>query len=314
MKKIQHSKGDILNSCGTVYIKEDTEKSKQKKRRYVFVKCPYCEKIFSTAYSNIKVSKLGSCGCKRKPPSQKGNYTHYPGDRLGPHNILLLERIDNKTSKVRCECPVCHRTDWITYLYNIIKPNNPIHCCRSCANKEIMSQFYKEYREEILNKKFGKLTVIDILSNHNGHSILYKCLCDCKNITYVRRADLISGNTKSCGKCNKHSIGEEIIQSFLIQNKINFDTQKQFDDCVNLKTKHKLRFDFYLPNHNCCIEYDGIQHFEPREYFGGEEEFKKIQERDNIKNQYCKDNNIKLIRIPYTEKNIEQRLLDEIFS
>ena len=64
---------------------------------------------------------------------------------------------------------------------------------------------------------------------------------------------------------------------------------------------------------NCLVEYDGEQHFQNREFFGGEEAFKKRQHNDQIKNQYCKDNNIKLIRIPYWDfDNIEDILNEEL--
>lgn len=61
-----------------------------------------------------------------------------------------------------------------------------------------------------------------------------------------------------------------------------------------------LPFDFYLYDKNIIIEYDGLHHFEPVKGWGGEEKFKITQENDEIKNTYCKNNNITLIRIPYT--------------
>ena len=106
-----------------------------------------------------------------------------------------------------------------------------------------------------------------------------------------------------CPKCNQ-SRGEIKITEILIRNNILFETQKTFNECKNHKI---LFFDFYLPEYNICIEYDGIQHFEPIEYFGGEKELKTIQERDAIKNKYCKDNYINLLRIRFDE-NIEDKL------
>ena len=79
--------------------------------------------------------------------------------------------------------------------------------------------------------------------------------------------------------------------------------QKKFQDC---KVKKSLPFDFYLPKYNCCIEVDGQQHYEAISFEKLNEEEKKEQlkhrqEYDNIKTQYCKDNNIKLIRIKYNQ-------------
>ena len=66
-----------------------------------------------------------------------------------------------------------------------------------------------------------------------------------------------------------------------------------------------MPFDFYLPDYNACIEYDGQQHFEPIDFFGGEEKFKKTIQRDEIKTNYCLVNNIRLLRIRYDENVIE---------
>lgn len=62
-----------------------------------------------------------------------------------------------------------------------------------------------------------------------------------------------------------------------------------------------FRFDFYLPNINTCIEYDGEQHFRPVEYFGGEDAFNRQIIYDNVKNEWCRKNGVNLIRIPYTD-------------
>ena len=79
-----------------------------------------------------------------------------------------------------------------------------------------------------------------------------------------------------------------------------FEPQYTFDDCKNI---YVLRFDFgilYNDKLLGLIEYDGKQHFEPIEYFGGKDGFIETQKRDKIKNEYCKVHNIPLLRLPYT--------------
>lgn len=102
-----------------------------------------------------------------------------------------------------------------------------------------------------------------------------------------------------CPKC-KQSMGEYRIQNYLKRLNIPFDDQYRYSDCRN---ELPLPFDFAIfdeaGNVACLIEYDGAQHFFPIEAFGGEEGFKKTKQNDEIKNNYCKDNNITLIRIPY---------------
>jgi len=106
-----------------------------------------------------------------------------------------------------------------------------------------------------------------------------------------------------CPKC-KESKGERKIRNYLKFNNIDFKSQKTFEGC---KYKNLLKFDFYLPKENLCIEYDGEHHFIIKEHWGGIKEFKNIQKRDNIKIEYCKNNVIKLLRIKYTD-NIEEKL------
>ena len=98
-----------------------------------------------------------------------------------------------------------------------------------------------------------------------------------------------------CPKC-KSSRGEQLIINFLKNNNIKFVFQKKFENC---KYKRLLSYDFYLPDKNICIEFDGIQHFKPINKFGGEQGLLNRQNNDEIKNIYCHTNNIKLIRIKY---------------
>ena len=113
-----------------------------------------------------------------------------------------------------------------------------------------------------------------------------------------------------CFKCNKYK-GEIAIRNFLIKNQIEFEEQKKFEGC---EYKRQLKFDFYLPKHNLCIEFDGEQHFKPHDFSSklDEKEKKKnlklVQYRDQIKNDYCKKNGINLLRIRYDE-NIEEKLI-----
>lgn len=114
-----------------------------------------------------------------------------------------------------------------------------------------------------------------------------------------------------CPKCSV-SKGEQEIIKILENNNIEYIFQKKYDDCLSNKNSI-LKFDFYLPDHNLCIEYDGIQHFEAIGWFGGDKSLKTSRERDKIKDDYCNINNINLLRIPYYEyKNIENIIKDKL--
>lgn len=110
-----------------------------------------------------------------------------------------------------------------------------------------------------------------------------------------------------CPTC-RESTGEKFIAKFLQENNINFVRQKKFDDCKHVRL---LSFDFYLPDHNICIEYNGIQHYEMIQRSKDKEKnikiFNGIKVRDNIKKEYCKNNNIELLIISYKE-DVKTRL------
>lgn len=119
---------------------------------------------------------------------------------------------------------------------------------------------------------------------------------------------------RGCPKC-KISLGENKVKQHLENKEITFIEQKRFDECKN---KRPLPFDFYLPDYNMCIEFDGEQHFKPERRSKDEQKniskFESVKFRDTIKTQFCIDKNIKLIRIPYWDiKNIEI-ILDNIFT
>lgn len=151
------------------------------------------------------------------------------------------------------------------------------------------------------------------ISNYS-YSSRYKAWWKCLNghSDYEARIDFRFWKHNGCPVCMA-SKGEKLVEECLRDTfKIDYIKQKSFDDCKHIK---KLRFDFYLPEHNTCIEYDGEQHFRPVEVFGGEEGHLKTKKRDEIKNKYCKDNNIGLIRIPYNQiDNIEEILLKELIN
>lgn len=110
---------------------------------------------------------------------------------------------------------------------------------------------------------------------------------------------------QGCSVCSDQELKSKPvieIQNFLKTCDIMFEMEKKFDSCKNI---NHLPFDFYIPELNLLIEYDGIQHFKPIEYFGGEEGLAEQQRNDEIKNKYCYDNNITLLRIKYSDDHIK---------
>lgn len=170
----------------------------------------------------------------------------------------------------------------------------------------------EKIREAVGNKlqgqRFGKLLVLEqvesIIENSGMVRTAWKCKCDCGNIITVKTINLKSGDTRSCG-CS-HSKGETIIEKILRENNIKYSQQYVFSELTSLNGGN-LKFDFAVFNSDnslrYLIEFNGIQHYEPIDFFGGEKQFKIQKQNDQKKISYCKENKIPLVIISYQEIN-----------
>ncbi|MFA5586052.1 MAG: hypothetical protein WDA02_05840 [Saccharofermentanales bacterium] len=177
------------------------------------------------------------------------------------------------------------------------RPNDHLsgYGCIKCSNRNNKKDDCIMNFNKIHNNKYD-YSLIDYKNNKTKIKIICK-----EHGIFEQRPDNHLNN--GCPFCNE-SNGEKLIKTILNRKKIKYEYQKKFKDCKYIKT---LSFDYYLPNKNICIEYDGKQHYESISFFGGDDTLKKQQERDQIKNEYCKNNNIHLLRIKYNE-NIEEKL------
>lgn len=215
--------------------------------------------------------------------------------------LTVLYRDNTKKSKEAywvCQCKCGN----IKSVRSSCLRQNLIYSC-GCYNKENARKLGIKNKHDIVGNKYGKLLVLeDTGLRSNDRQVMWKCKCDCGNIINVKAGNLISGNTFSCG-CLV-SYGEYYIQQILEKNEIKFQKQFSFFD---LKDKGKLRFDFsiFLNNKQILLEYDGEQHYDSTNiYFS-----KDMQKHDKMKNEYCKNNNIPLIR--FNKEDLEEEIILE---
>lgn len=175
--------------------------------------------------------------------------------------------------------------------------------CRDCYKKELRST--DEYFKNQLNKKNPYVIPLEKYIDTNT-KIKVKCSV-CGNVWFVKPSGILSGT--GCPMCSL-SHGEKEIKSILDKYNIKYEPQKQFEKLLGIKGKH-LSYDFYLPDYNLLIEYQGEQHNKVVDYFGGEEGFKIRKEHDRRKKEYAKNHNIQLLEIWYNE-NIEQKLKETL--
>lgn len=154
--------------------------------------------------------------------------------------------------------------------------------------------------------KINKIPLILISKSYNGYNEPLIWKCECGNIFKRTLEELGHRKVYRCPICTNRVSGNEFkIQQFLNLYNIEYIKEYKFKDC---KYKKELPFDFYLPKYNLCIEAQGEQHYKPV-LFGGRskkdsiKEFYFQREKDKIKENYCKEHKISLLKIPYLDLN-----------
>lgn len=211
-----------------------------------------------------------------------------------------------------CECTLCGNEVIGVNLYNIIRGRSK-NC--GCGRKKHLSESRRIHTVESLSQqKFGKLTVIEEAGRDKYGKIQYKCKCDCGNETIVLGNSLLQNHVVSCG-CIRSKNNSNISQ---IINDLGYNSIQE--KCIRLLNSEIscIRFDNYIEELNLAIEYDGEGHFIPIDWAGKGEDWANeylqlTQQRDEIKNRYCYENNIHLLRISYLElDNIKEIIMEKI--
>lgn len=252
----------------------------------------------------LKAAKNPSCGCMKKENVQKSYGIDINGKKFG--RLTVLKTLWEETPpKVECLC----ECGAIKILRKADVQSGHTRSCGCLHSEKITENNEKDWTGYISN--YGVKAIKQSHKNKKG-VWLWEFECPiCHNSFVSLPAKVASGHTTSCG-CKIKSSKERLIENYLIQNNISYISQYSFQDC---KYKYKLKFDFALLDKDevfYLIEYDGKQHFEPIDFYGGEKSFNETKNRDRIKNKYCEENNIPLLRLPYTLS--DEEIINKIAS
>lgn len=261
-----------------------------------------CGNPFETTFERFRLHKrqCDECGRKMMVEKQKLSYEEVKTFIENAGCELLDEEFNNTKEKLHLKCS-CGEP----FEKSFEKFKSVAQCCPKCSYEKISNdqtftyEFVKTFVEENSNCKLTS-------QEYNSISDYLNFECECGEPFSTTFSSFRHNNQRSCKKCsNSQSKGEQIIELFLKENNLKYETQFKFDDLLAKNNRQKLRFDFavFKDERINLIEFDGKQHFQEVEYFGGNEAFETLKYNDNNKNEYCKLNNLNLIRIPYFEIN-----------
>lgn len=218
------------------------------------------------------------------------------------NRLTVLYRAGSSGGKAtwHCKCDCGNECDVIgQYLRN-----GHTQSC-GCLQKERTAAAAKNNMIDLTNQKFGFLTALYPTKKRQGSNIVWKCKCDCGNLTEVAASDLTHLKTKSCGCQRNQSYGEMEIENILKQNNISYKREYSFSD-LKSSVGGIPRYDFAIFNEKQevvrLIEFDGEQHYQDVSTEKWGTNFETVKELDELKNQYAQNNNIPLVRVPYWDR------------
>lgn len=265
--------------------------------KHVLMKHEDCgTEYLQTPQKFLKGRRCHNCSPSKKLTKEK---LQSDIDKLFPNKFKILSEYKNSHTKIRVLN--CHCGHEYEIKQQDLKQGKD---CFKCHGSKKYSQ--KEFELLFNDKKLKGYSLVGIYDGINKNVEIKHDVCGkVFNIVpsrYFRQF-------KKCPKCFTKSKGEDLIASFLDKLNISYEREYKFKDCKN---KRELPFDFYLPDKNVCIEYQGIQHYKSVDIFGGNYNFEYTQHNDKIKKEYCENNNIELLEVPYFITDIKSFLVEKI--
>lgn len=253
--------------------------------------CPYCsgkkicphnslQSLFPEIAKEFDVERNGITPDKISPGTSKPYYWKCEKMCKNCHKWKMI--VYSRTGKYKIGCPYCNK--------HKVCPHNSLYTLhKELVDNEWDFEKNKQYDPtKILPNK--EIMIHWICSKNRNHK--WKARLNCR--TRTNRAP------NGCPHCNCRSHGEDKVIGYLKKLGIKYKKQVKFKKC---KHKSYLFFDFYLVDYEALIEYDGEQHFRANDLMGGEKTFKQRLIRDAIKNKFCANNGLPLLRISYKQYN-----------
>lgn len=268
-----------------------------------------CGKVFEKTLNKFKNGQIRCNDCSGVVVLDYDKVKHFIEQDSKSGCKLISNSYKNISSKIEVQCK-CGNIFTTTFANFKLENKRQCDLCtkkKLAESKKIGIDYVKKYVEEHSTSKL-------ISKNYSTLKERLTFQCECGNIFLTSFYCFKRGKTQ-CNQCSPCSYMERMSRDFFKKHNIKYQEQFYFNDLISSYNNIPLKFDFaiFIDNKLTLLELDGEQHFKPCKRFGGVEKFNKLRFNDNRKNEYCKKNNIPLIRISYIyKKNLEQ-ILTELF-
>lgn len=254
----------------------------------IIIQCLRCGKVSKKkANSWLSNKKRLFCQCDNYTPIFFQKLDNFDKWRKEQTNFLFLDEPNGTLENIRVKCLYCG-AEQKRSLDSLCKNTG----CQVCGTKQGIKKTAAQFATELLEKYGGEYAPMEDYKGANVPILIKHNVCG--KIYTTKPHHILTDKGGKCPICGKKSKGERKIRLFLQQHNVLFEEQKRFD---NFK---RYPYDFWLPEYNLLIEFQGKQHYEPVEHFGGIESFIHQQEIDNKKRLFANQNGIELFTIRYT--------------
>lgn len=295
-RKISHTSNEFIEKAREIHgNKYDYSKVEYiNNRTKVCIICPEHGEFWQIPYDHLQGRGCTTCGyyiAGNKVVTTEdfiARAREIHGDRYDYSQVVYTKTLN----KVIIVCP--EHGAFQQAAHSHLSGNGCPHCA-----KNHLAEMYKFSKEQFINNSkywhgnYYDYSKVDYINNYTPVTII----CPIHGEFQQTPSNHMAG--RGCSLCNKMSAGEQAVYDFLKSKNIEFITQYKLQSTVN--QSGFMFVDFYLPEYNTYIEYNGIQHYVPVDYMGGQLQFEKQQRRDSELRQYCEHNNINLIEIRYDE-------------
>lgn len=257
----------------------------------ILFKCNICglkKEVIASSLLKKSNKKKHICRCYGYPEEWHQQLREFRKWESAQEEYAILSEFKGLRKNLRVKCKSCN-SEQNRSVGSLMRGDE----CLVCKSKHGILKTEEQLSKELFEKYGGEYEYIKGYKGVTAPALFRHTVCG--KIYSTQPHYLLSFKGGTCPICRKGSKGERAISLFLKNNNIIFEEQKRFSDF------RRYPYDFFIPQKNLLIEFQGIQHFQPVQRFGGESSFLHQKEIDFLKKKYALERGFNFLEISYLD-------------